>query len=819
MPSITSTNRGSFGLHEAPPKIAAERTSSWHATSVIAGPWILATLAVAACFAFRAGPPGFFQDWIWPVHAQGLVQWFTDDAISQWDPHGLGGIGAIPTFNFVYAALALLAAVGFSSNAVLFIFLGGALVAAILGTRKLLAELDIRVDRISEWALSGSYGLGPICFQKAAAGHLFWLAAYAALPWFTAFAWRGCSRHDVRAFGVAALLYAISSTQIQFLGFDAFLFVAIAVVHRPSPLTWAGAAGILIVGLVHNANVFLAPLRPSAGFNIVGFHATLDWERGMSGTLLDLARMSGYLNHDVAGLPPPLHPIYAAAKMLLALLALIGIALQRDKRALVFGIVAAGALLFANGWKGPLQPLMQWWLFHASTFTVFRELFHIMALYALAVTILAALALSKLPKRVSIVFPLVALAAASPFLTLGLNRLVPNVGPDRGEHRAAGIHGLRVLLPMQEPVARPGLASGGLDPARLVSDVASAGDPPLVLQAVLDGRLSRPTQEKLLADMGISRIAWRSGWASDLPDAFEPGVGAIFTEFQQQQQILRRRYTAPSNLSDVRSLLSLESVDASDPISSFLADYQVPPGRDISLVSSFVGNDIHRMWVSSRVWSWYAPNTDRVLGQPVYTTSSAPLSLPVHAATGTFIYILTSGKFATLDGMEPISYVGWRSSSYHWLRWRLTKTEGTARFRSVGFSSVARVIVSGRAGWSPNVAGAPHSLPARALPTSSISLWTVTSTLPSSTAAMRLVYARSYSSGWHLSVDGHDLGSAHRADGIFNGWIVGAAARPRTLRLFYAEEVPSATLILVDAVLELTILALLLFCGRPSRSS
>lgn len=50
---------------------------------------------------------------------------------------------------------------------------------------------------------------------------------------------------------------------------------------------------------------------------------------------------------------------------------------------------------------------------------------------------------------------------------------------------------------------------------------------------------------------------------------------------------------------------------------------------------------------------------------------------------------------------------------------------------------------------------------------------------------MDLVFARAYSSRWHLVIDGKDQGAAHRAHGLFNEWKLRQADSGKNVRLIH----------------------------------
>jgi len=769
------------------------------------------TILVAGAFAFRSGTPGFRHDWLWPSDRHVLIRWFIEYGLSVWNPHGLGSAGQLATFNLVFAYFAGLAATGLPARAVLFIAFSSLFLGAVFGVAKLFDELNVRNDRTVVRILGSIYALSPILFQKTVAGQLFWLAAYAALPWFTAFVWRGCSEkpHALRSFTIAALLYAFSSTQIQFLAFDAFVAFAIVVAHARNAKAWLGLAVVLTVGLIHNANAVLAPFASPGNFNIATYHATRDWEVDMSAPFFDLFLLGGYGGYDRAALPPILLALYQVGKYALVLLAIGGV-LQRSRRGpWIFFAIALAALLFASGWHGPLAPLFDLALQRYVYFTIFRELYHVMALYALAIVVLAGYACSRLPRRFALLALLLPSLVVLPFISGGLDRLVPAVLPVAGETETAyAIPHLRVPLPAQEPLSKPGLSWGGNDPARLDDDVPTNGNAPLFIQWILDPRLPAFEQRSVLADLGVASVAWREQRVSVLAEAFEPGVGATFEGFERRQADLRTRFASRAVLQAARATVMLERSINGDPLQYILADAGSPSGRDVGFLSSFIGNDIRKQWVSSRVWAWFAPQLTNVSSDTVFTLSGAPLSLSLAAATNETLYVLAAGRNCRLDGRPGTLVPRSRNGEYAWWRWHINRPTTTASLQVDGLASVASVRVSGDASWHPSPVR--RRIPTRSRPVDASQTWpwSLSGNLPPMTDRETLVFGRTFTRDWHLHVQGSDLGPASKVDGIFNGWTIAPATTARSFTLIFFPQIGAGIVIAVSTLLEAVLLGI-----------
>lgn len=782
--------------------------------------WSLPALAVSGFFAARTGVPGFRHDWIWPSVPATFVRMFLEGALSAWNPHGLGAGSQIPSLNPVYLSFAVLGYLGVPARLVLFVALFASFIFSALGIVRALFVLRIPLDLGTSRALGLAYAFGPICFQKDAAGHIFWLAAYSALPWFSAAVYRGCTEREARSFAAAALLFAFSTVQVQFMFYDAFVAVTIAAMYARSARAALGVALIFAVGGLHNADALLAPSRSIADTLNTRLHATEEWERGMSASLGELMQFSGYMHYDQNAVPSTLLPLYRFGRFSFFTLAVVGFLIRwRDRRAVIFAVVALGGLFAAAGWDGPFKPLFSYALHRSDDFIVFREFFHSMALYAFGTTMLVAMALSSLPPRFRSFSCGMALAIAAlltlPFSSGGLVRMVPSVTPDPLENEVGyALPHLRALLPYQEPIREPGDRSAGLDPARLSDDVATAGDPPLIVRSIVDQALPYTLQATLLADVGIDRAVWRVRRQSALSDGFEPGVGASFAGFRRRNSQLHTRFAPGVAFMNARPMIGLSS-SFGGPIACELADASLPNGRRVPVRSSYTGNDIRRQWVSGRLWSWMAPKALDVSMDPVFTESKRPLDLLLAAHPGDTVYALAVSAALSLNNQSPRRIFQARGGTYRWDAWALRRRVTRAMLTSRGFSSVADVIVSRDPAWHP--AACSPALAERTQPVSySYTVpWTIRARIPPHAAQSVLTFARVFSRGWELRLDGRYVGPAQPGDGIFNAWRIPRQRRTQLAEISFAPQRSANAWLFSDVTVSSFLLVLVMWPRRP----
>jgi hypothetical protein len=791
------------------------RTLLLDALCVLPGIW------TAAAFAFRRGVPGFRHDWLWPAKSSTFVRWALDSGLSQWNPHGLGSGGQAPTINVVLMFPALMGLLHFPSTTILFALFSLVFCGSAIGFVRCVQAFDITLDPVTTRLLAIEYALSPVCFQKSVAGHLAWLIAYAALPWFVTNVRLGCAQAEGsrRHFAAAALLFAIASTQIQFLLFDTIVLLCVVAPFARQKRAWLGSALVLCVGILHNTMWLIIPLAPVYGFNPVPLHATLIWENGMSGFPLPLWTFPGYQHYDDLSLASWATVPFLLGRWALAIAATLALVLRPDRRTITFAAIAAFALAVAAGLHGPLAPLLNVAIVRYDPFLLVREFFHAMALYALAAAMLAALTLSRVqPRALRIGIAVLFLPCILPFATGGLVGLVPDVTPDRNENEADFyLPHLRALMPFQEPIGVPSEPSFGADPARFADDVVTTGNTPLyAYDFVWKGAGSNIP---VLADLGISVVASRPNRESKISTSFEPHVGAHFEGFKERAARLQQTFGPRTTIPGARSLLQLETSDSQE-LARRVADIELPRGREVSIESSHVGNDIDREWVSGHLWMWLDPSLADLVADPVVTDSDAPLVVPAGLKTGESLYVLARGSRFTLDGSPPDAVIGTDVEDYRWWRWDARDSTAAVSLApgGRGLSSVAHAIVAESRGWRPTQRTRVHGFATADSPPYSASVpWKITLELPALSATRTLVFARSFSTGWHLFVDGRDMGPSRRADRVFNGWTVGPSNAPARASLQFVPQRLVNGVLVTTAVIEGSLLVMTLVPFRRRR--
>ena len=330
----------------------------------------------AAVFAFLVagrGTPVLRHDWFTLSDRLSLSE-FTLSTIA-WQPAGIGSVRVYPTdylFAFVNTALALV----FGTHIGLLIYVGLIGALCVYGARAL-GDLEQNREPAS-FALSAFALFNPWVYVKVVEGHLAMIAAYGALMALTAELWRAKPR-----WAIAALLLA-PMTQLQF-------FVV-------------GIVSCACAALLRRERNALLPLLCGFAFelpSIVGFIAdsgavsgtayNVDWQRLQSIPPVDAAALTGFFTNYTRGFPP----VAFDAIWSLAALAAIGIVSRRRARTWVLLAVGIAAWAFSTGTKGPIAGVYVALVEHFPPIELFRELYDILALLAIAYIGVAAVATSR----------------------------------------------------------------------------------------------------------------------------------------------------------------------------------------------------------------------------------------------------------------------------------------------------------------------------------------------------------------------------------------------------------------------------------------
>lgn len=382
------------------------------------------------------GLPALRHDWRIPLSHDALGSTFVN-YMSGWTELNLGEPQPYPTFYFIGSALWLLH----------FLLGPGAIITVCIFFSMFLASnraaaigRNLGAPYLGQAALSVFSTLNPWVYSKYVAGHIYMIFAYAVILALLA----EITRQRPRA---VVLLWcaALSVTQIEF-----FLIVA------PLIIIWALYARRLYV-VVMIAFSALPVVIGIAAYRseLLSTPFFLPWQEAQSVPILDGLALRGYIFEYASAFQAVLPACYA-----LFVIALAGIpSAFRRPIPLTALCVGFAAFVFASGTKGPISALYQWLVTHVTETGVYRELYDLIALLAIAYIVLIALATAKY-RYLAVFAALAASALSIPWITRPAAtffvpaRSIPSVRfISREDARVA-------LLPAFQPLTFEGKGSG-----------------------------------------------------------------------------------------------------------------------------------------------------------------------------------------------------------------------------------------------------------------------------------------------------------------------------------------------------------------------
>jgi hypothetical protein len=356
---------------------------------------LLAVAAAAAVFcaiAYRSflyspGTPNFAHDWAWsPAAAQIVDMFHSRTSFSRLD--SLGGpntdVAAYPALFLAALPVGLI-----GSSAALKFFLLWTTIAAAVGAAALARACG--ADRVSGLLIGVAYIAGPYAFNKIVSGQVTVWLAYAALP-FAFWAIRTMrDRNILFTVGAAALPLALVAPQLQILAASLVALIAAGFILAGLRGALAAcAAGTLAAA---TQSPLALEVRDALGADVYGqFLARSPWELIQSPPLRLALRLDGYFTQSYALATIGLHHAAAIACYAFAAAAWLGLFVCPGLRRAGW-IAAAGAAsilavvcCYHLPWRGVADNIF----LNVPAATVFRELYDLIALLAVAYVIGAA---------------------------------------------------------------------------------------------------------------------------------------------------------------------------------------------------------------------------------------------------------------------------------------------------------------------------------------------------------------------------------------------------------------------------------------------
>jgi hypothetical protein len=337
-------------------------------------------VAIAAGLVFAAfvsvkGVPTLRHDWNWPIDAVAMPP-FLNELIGGWLPAGFGQLNAHPTTYVIALPIALaMWLVGPLGALALFAFAIGWL--CVRNAARVSLSWSAGTPAVAGIGLFALFN--PWVYNEIVAGHLVMVLAYAGTIGLAGEMLRGAKASSVRL----ALWLVLVETQLQF-----FILAMLALVLFASRTKkWLPpVAGVIlalptIVGLLAERGT------------IVRIPYSLAWQVYQSVAPAALSALGGYF----PGYADRLGVAAEVAVWAVVALALAGVVIARRSRGVIAAAVAMVVLFVViAGTQGPLAVPYAWAVHNVPESGVFRELYDLAGLLAVALVVAASAALGSL---------------------------------------------------------------------------------------------------------------------------------------------------------------------------------------------------------------------------------------------------------------------------------------------------------------------------------------------------------------------------------------------------------------------------------------
>lgn len=677
---------------------------------------------------FGGGVPSLRHDWHSPLVPGALLPWL-QSLFSPWLSTGIGQPQPYPTFYLV--GLPLYALHGLLDTK-------DVLIAIVAGSIFLSASAGIRVGRQlggnATALIPGAIAaLNPWVYSKLVAGHIFMVLAYAfALALFCE-----VTRRRPRV-AIVVLLAALCITQIEFC-----LIIAPALAYW----CWRARQPLPLLAML----VASAPIA----IGIIGRYGTLaqteytlPWQAAQSVPPLSGIMMLGYTFHYANGFDD-VRPVL----ILLAVFACTGIVLLRKTGAFAFiGILAAVTIVYASGTTWWFSVPYVWLVRHVRESGVFRELYDLIAIVAVAYVAGMAALLGRHRKPLATTAAgLCAAALLVPWITHPVaNYFVPANAfpaaqfPPDPQHRVA-------LFPAYQPIAFDQRGSG-YDPDLFEQQAASSPVNEFFPTYPVDAALSYAWFDKdftLLRALSVSQIINR------------PYFETNWDSLRYQQALLQPIWKGLPNdkLSRAPSIVSLtygtpvKTEEPQDLLSNVVFD-----DTDVIALRNEGAEDfaVDRHWIDSRLAElthpeWSTPQAG------VVTRSTVGFQIPrgSHSLLASVNgYLITPPHRVLAHDLRRLTWISLPSNS------RSVRCLGTCMLSLVSTRHVTVRPSPPPAAWHD--ANARMDAP-----------WSFSVRLGYAASARTLRFGESYGSYWAAYINGQELRHV-KLNGVFNAWIVPA---------------------------------------------
>lgn len=683
---------------------------------------------------------------------------------SGWLQNGIGAPQPYPTFYYLGFLLWIFHALLTPLTAVMCIVTASVLI---------LAASAAAVARQAGSGITGAAGvaafavLNPWVFSKLVAGHIFMVFAYAAMAALVAEIMRARPRTPM-----LVLLAALSVTQIEYFVL-AFVPLTIWLVrtrrYAPLAVLWISALPIAM-GILGSLS------------SLTGTPYNLEWQRAESVPLFSGLTLTGYQFQYAHAFEP-----WRWSIAICALVAALGLRfVRREALDKTVTLIALLCVIVATGTSGFIAPLYAYAVTHVMASGVFRELYDLLAILAIAYVLLAArqMATSRLS---SIAFCAAAWSLALPWLLHpAFTRFVPGsvlpVAARTGDPQTRVAY-----LPAFQPLSYEGMGAGVDPDAYPIPGTSSPINEAMPLYPV-DVALARAEHGDTgdLSALSVSSIVARPGYSSQW-SSLAPQLSF--------KSLPAPSAAVPARLHALPLMALYHALPARTSIGDDLRENSLAAAMQSAIIFRPARETIdpRKAWVDARSAFIARPDWGNPWGG-VATTSALPLRLP----KGTRAILADVNGRLVDDGGRLITQ---DRQGMHW--WATASAAVRCRGECLVVAAAHRM---------PKLPEHVAAGPFDAIRVVMLAPWLLYADLPANSRPSTLRYTVRYDRHWAAFDAGHSL--AHVAlDGIFNGWILPPSSSPR--RLVIIESLAAVQLAL-EVLAALTALVLLTVSARDS---
>ncbi len=479
---------------------------------------IIAAIELALCMTFvlficQSGIPSLRHDWDWPPSKTklGYALW---ESMSGWRLEGYGNPNAYPS-DYVIAIPMLLANVVVGSHGTLVLLLVGIAALCAIAAREAAGPYKQWRPLLLTFLLFNSW-----TYTEVVAGHLAMLVAWSASAYASL---RFLNGRDSRS--AYRLCLFITVVQLQYFAVSSLVAVIVAFRRlRPSDvLTWGLVASPVLLGLALESS------------SLAKIPFNLSWQQQQSVPPGPALALQGYFARYTTNIDGFVATMVVAAVIVSALCA----ALRRHEgsRWKAIAIAASLCALLATGTRGPAAPIYENGLFLAPILGLFRELYDLIGVIALAYLNVFARAAPRWPAFASLLILDAVLAASwcvtPPASYWVWSKDVPRIGNVSVGPRFA-------LIPAFQPMSLHGRGSGA-DPdiyagagraAAINQYLATYPENSALLEYLRRGDPSE------LAALGVSKIFSRP-WLSTRAGSLRPQTATRLSPFTNSRNSVR----------------------------------------------------------------------------------------------------------------------------------------------------------------------------------------------------------------------------------------------------------------------------------------